>query len=250
VADPFPQPDPHRRPAETVSWLVPAAPTVDDLTTLQRRLVYEVSGTLDSAAVLFCDHPTGITIGREGSRLQVRQTDAQLVARKMPVSFVPRGNGAMLHLPGQITCYPIIPLDKFGVSPGEYVRMLVRLTAAAVATADIPAEPSEPDVTVRVRGRRIAHFGVAVRNSVSLFGIIINVSPDLESFRDVDVDGDPVPMTSMQREMTSRVSPHTVRQKLLNALCDQFSLRRTLVPNRRPYSILNLTRHAFARRTG
>jgi lipoyl(octanoyl) transferase len=130
------------------------------------------------------------------------------------------------------------------------VRTLVRLTAAAVATADIPAEPNETDVTVRVRGRRIAHIGVAVRNGVSLFGIIINVSPDLESFRDVDVDGDPVPMTSMQREMTSRVSPHTVRQKLLNALCDQFSVRRTLVPNRRPYSILNLTRHAFARRTG
>ena len=91
---------------------------------------------------------------------------------------------------------------------------------------------------------------VADRNGVSLFGIIINVAPDLEPFRDLDVDGDPVPMTSMQRESAARLSPHAVRQKLLNALCDQFSLRRTLVTNRRPYSLLNLTRHAFARRTG
>lgn len=251
VTVPFPQPDPHSRPAETVSWLRPAAaPTVEDLTTVQRRLVYEVSGGDEAAAVLFADHPDGVTIGREGSRLQVRLTDAQLVARKLPLTFVPRGGGAMLHLSGQITCYPVIPLAKFGVTPGEYVRTLVRLTAAAVTTPDIPAEASESDVTVRVRGRRLAHVGVAVRNGVSLFGIVVNVAPDLEPFRDVDVNGDPTPMTSMQRETTARISPHAVRQKLLNAVCDRFSLRRAVVQYRRPYTILHLTRHAFAHRTG
>jgi lipoyl(octanoyl) transferase len=234
-----------------VSWLArPNPPSVDELTTLQRRLVYEVSGAPGSAAILFCDHPTGITIGREGSRLQVHPTDAQLVARKLPIHFVPRGGGAMLHLPGQITCYPILPLVQFGISPGEYLRTLVRLTATVISASDVPAEPCENEITVRVRGRRVAQIGVAVRNGVSLFGIIINTAPDLEPFRDLEVDGDPIQMTSMQRETTARISPYALRQKLLNALCDEYSLRRETVPNHRPIALLHLKRHAFAHHTG
>ncbi|MEO2090214.1 MAG: hypothetical protein ABGY75_12035 [Gemmataceae bacterium] len=222
--------------------------TVDELTTQQRRLVYEVSGHPAVPAVLFADHPPGVTVGREGSRLQVRLTDAQLVARKLPLAFVPRGGGAMLHLPGQVTCYPVLPLGEFGVSPGEYARALVNIAAAVVAKYDVPAEADEQDVTVRVRGRRIAHIGAAVRNGVSLFGLIINVSPDLELFRDIDVDGDPTPMTSLQRESILRVHPSAVRQRLMTAVCDRFALRRAIVPTRRPLSILYTTRYAFAHR--
>ena len=223
---------------------------IDDLTTLQRRLVYEVSGTPDGAAVLFADHPRAITIGREGSRLQVRRTDDELTAHSLPLRFVPRGGGAMLHLPGQVTCYPILPLAAFGVTPGEYVRTLVRVTARVVAASGLPAEPSESEVTVRVRGRRVAHIGVAVRGGVSLFGVVLNVCPDLDLFRFLDADGDPTPMTSMQRECDARVTPLVVRQRMANALSDAFSLRRVLVPNRRPHALIHLTRHALAQRVG
>lgn len=244
------QPEPPDR-GDAVEWLAAAAdPTVDGLTTLQRRLVYEVSGRAGEAAVLFVDHPPAVTVGREGSRVQVRWTDAELTALKLPLAFVPRGGGAMLHLPGQITCYPVLPLDRFGVSPGEHVRTLVRITAAAVAASGVPADADEADVTVRVRGRRVAHVGAAVRNGVSLFGVVVNFSPDLEPFRDVRVDGDPAPMTSMQRETDLRVSPPAVRQRLLNALCDRFSLRRVVVPYRRPITLVTTARHAFAHRTG
>ncbi len=229
----------------------PDAPlSVDELTTAQRRLVYEVSGHPAVPAVLFADHPPGVTVGREGSRLQVRLTDAQLVARKLPLAFVPRGGGAMLHLPGQATCYPILPLSEFGVSPGEYARALVNIAAAVVAKYDLPVEADEQAVTVRVRGRRIAHVGAAVRNGVSLFGLVINVSPDLEPFRDIDVDGDPTPMTSLQRESIARVTLAAVRQRLMTAVCDRFALRRGIVPTRRPLSTLYTTRYAFTRRTG
>lgn len=249
MSSPFSQPEPPADRTASVEWLAPAGElTVDGLTTLQRRLVYEVSGATDSAAVLFADHPAGVTVGREGSRLQVKWTDEELTALRLPLMFVPRGGGAMLHLPGQLTCYPIVPLDRFGVSPGEYARMLVKLVADAITAAGVPAEPCEADVTVRVRGRRVAHVGAAVRTGVSLFGVVVNVAPDLEPFRDVLVDGDPTPMTSMQRESDARISAHALRQRLLNSICDLFALRRVVVPHRRPVSVLHLTRHAFAHR--
>jgi lipoyl(octanoyl) transferase len=249
VSNPFPASDPSPPERDVPpGWPgATTAPTVDDLTNLQRRLVYEVSGNPDTAAVLFAEHPPGVTIGREGSRLQVRLTDDELVARRLPLAFVPRGGGAMLHAPGQVTCYPILPLAAFGVTPGAYVRTLLRLTSGVLAASGVPAEASEPEVAVRARGRRVAHVGVAVRNGVSLFGVVINVAPDLEPFRTLDLD-DTGTMTSMQRECDVRLSPHSVRQRLLNAVCDEFSLRRAVVPNRRPLAILHLTRHAFAHR--
>jgi lipoyl(octanoyl) transferase len=223
---------------------------VEELTTLQRRLVYEVSGQPETARVLFCEHPSALTIGRHGSRLQVRLTDEELIARKLPLLFVPRGGGAMLHTPGQVTCYPILPLARYGVSPGEYVRTLLQLTTTAITASGVPVEANENEVSIRVRGRRVAHLGVGVRNGVSLFGVVVNVVPDLELFRGIAVDDDPLLMTSMQRESSVRVTVSAVQQHLLEGLCDRFSLRRMVMPNRGPITLLHLTRQPFPHRTG
>lgn len=227
----------------------PFAPlTVDLLTTLQRRLVYDVSGAPGSAAVLFADHPPAVTVGREGSRADVRLSDAELVSQNLPLHFVPRGGGAMLHLPGQVTCYPVLPISQYGVTAGEYVGRLLRAVASVAVAYSLPVEVDEAGVSARIRGRRFAHVGVAVRNGVTLFGVVLNVNPDLEPFRHVHVDADPQPMTSLQRETSLRITPHPVRQKLLNAVCDAFALRRAVAPARRPFSVLTLSRHAYARR--
>jgi lipoyl(octanoyl) transferase len=241
--------DPTRDSADSVEWVDPHAPlTVEQITTLQRRLVYDVSGAPGSAAVLFCDHPPAVTVGREGSRADVRMSDAELVAQSLPRHFVPRGGGALLHLPGQVTCYPVLPIAQFDISPGEYVRRMVRAVASVAVGYSLPVGADEAEVSVRIRGRRFAHVGVAVRNGVTLFGVVVNVHPDLEPFRHVHVDADPAPMTSLQRESTARITPHAVRQKLLNAICDGFGLRRAVVPSRRPFSVLQLSRHAYAHR--
>jgi lipoyl(octanoyl) transferase len=241
--------DPTRDSDDSFEWVDPRAPlTVEQITTLQRRLVYDVSGAPGSSAVLFCDHPPAVTVGREGSRADVRMPDAELVAHNLPLHFVPRGGGALLHLPGQVTCYPVLPISQFDISPGEYVRRMVRAVAGVAVGYGLPVEADEAEVSLRIRGRRFAHLGVAVRNGVTLFGVVVNVHPDLEPFRHVQVDSDPAPMTSLQRESTARITPHAVRQKLLNAICDSFGLRRAVAPSRRPFSVLQLSRHAYAHR--
>ena len=48
---------------------------------LQRRIAFEVSGDPSTSAVLLCQHPAGITVGRAGSRIHVRLSDEELVAR-------------------------------------------------------------------------------------------------------------------------------------------------------------------------
>ncbi len=214
---------------------------------LQRRLVYEVSGDA-AAAVVLCEHPAGITIGREGSRSHVRLTMEQLAARRWPVRWVARGGGVTLHVPGQVACYPILPLDRLGLTPTAYLASLCDLVSELARSFGATPEVESGAPVVRLRGRRVATFGAAVRNGVSSFGFALNVAPDLELFRQLECDGDPVPMTSLQRECTTLVRPTAVRQRLLDLLTERFGFGRLSVFHTHPTFHSCAPRHATAAR--
>lgn len=77
----------------------------DTALALQQHLVYEAGGRRDeSITLLVCEHPPIITIGRGGSRSQLRATTAELTSRQLEVRFVSRGGGAIVHAPGNWPC--------------------------------------------------------------------------------------------------------------------------------------------------
>jgi lipoyl(octanoyl) transferase len=201
----------------------------DALLALQRRLVYDIGGDRDTAAVVVCDHPPGVTIGREGSRVHVRPSPEELNSREWRVRWVSRGGGAMLHSPGQVACYPVLPLDRLRLTPAAYLAELQSVVVELLRGFDFTGTPDPDHPGVRVNGRRVAHVGVAVRDWVSCFGIVLNVNPDLEPFRDVYCDGDLEPMTSMQRESPNRVRLPAVRQRLVELLAARFGFGRVSV---------------------
>src|SRR5262249_28764331 len=101
--------------------------------TLQRRLAYEVAGRRDTAALILCEHPPLITVGRQGSRRQILCEPLELKARRWPLRWVNRGSGCILHLPGQLAIYPILALDRLGLGLAAY---LSRLQQALIALLD------------------------------------------------------------------------------------------------------------------
>src|SRR5436190_1900312 len=101
--------------------------TVDfeDCLSLQRRLAYDALSRPDGRiVVLICEHPPLITIGRSGSRADVRLTAAELADRQLEIRNISRGGGAVLHSPGQLAIYPIVPLTLHGWTIGDYLRRL------------------------------------------------------------------------------------------------------------------------------
>src|SRR5207253_2503269 len=100
--------------------------TVDfeEMLRVQRRLVYDVAGDRDRAVLILCEHPPGISVGREGSREHIRCGPAELAARRWPVRWVNRGGGCLLHLPGQLAIYPIVALDRLGLGLQAYLDHL------------------------------------------------------------------------------------------------------------------------------
>lgn len=221
----------------------------DALLALQRRLVYEIGGDRSSAAVILCDHPPGITIGREGSRAHVRPSPEELQARRWPVRWVSRGGGTMLHLPGQVACYPLFPLDQFHLTVAQYLDLLQLVVVDVLREYSVVGVTRAQTPGVWVQGRRIAHIGVAVRDGISCFGLILNGEPDLEPFREVKCDGDAVPMTSLQRETTARVRLTGLRQQLLDALVARFGFDRLSIFHAHPAALPRPCRHVAAPRS-
>ena len=222
----------------------------DALLGLQRRLVYDVGGEPDAGALVVCDHPVGVTIGREGSRLHVRPSPEELHAREWPVRWVSRGGGALLHLPGQVTCYPIVALDRLGLTPAAYLRELEAVVVELLGDFSITGTTDPERPGVRVGHRLVAHVGVAVRGGVTGFGLTVNVAPDLEPFRDVRCDGDPEPMTSIQREAHgTRARAAGVRQRLVELVAARFRFDRVSLFHTHPGALPAATRHAAATRT-
>src|SRR5687768_15879309 len=86
---------------------------------LQQRLAYECGGErVARATILLCEHEPLVTVGRQGSRLHLRADDAELARRGLEIRFVKRGGGALVHAPGQLAAYAVVPLARFGLTVG------------------------------------------------------------------------------------------------------------------------------------
>jgi lipoyl(octanoyl) transferase len=193
----------------------------------QRRLVYQVASDPASAALVFCEHPPLITVGRQGSRAHILCPPEELLARRWRVRWVNRGGGCLLHLPGQLAAYPVLALDRFGLGLQEYFERLQAVVVAVLADCRLRGETRPGRPGVWVGGRLIAGVGVAVRDWVTYYGVVLNVTPDLKPFRLVRCGGELEPMTSLERERRGRVRSSLVRERFLEHFAARFPFART-----------------------
>jgi lipoyl(octanoyl) transferase len=194
---------------------------------LQRRLVYQVAGDRDTAALILCEHPPLITVGRSGSRAHILWEPNELRARRWSVRWVNRGGGCLLHLPGRLAIYPILSLDRLGLGVQAYLDRLQRVLVELLDDFNVPAQTRPGKAGLWVNSRPIAEIGIAVRNWVSYFGATLNVHPDLELFRSLRT-GEPGdgPMTSLVRERHAPLRPALVRERLLEHFTRHFACTR------------------------
>ncbi|TMQ32740.1 MAG: lipoyl(octanoyl) transferase LipB [Planctomycetota bacterium] len=190
---------------------------------LQRRLVYEVAGKRDSAALVLCEHPPLVTIGRHGSWRHVLWDAAELRARRWPVRWVNRGGGCVLHAPGQTAIYPILPLDRLQLGLEAYLHDLRHVLIAVLNDFSIEATTRAGQAEVWSGSRPIASVGVAVRDWVSYYGAALNINPDLSLYRAVRTGGDQgAIMTSVERERRGPLRPALVRERFIETFCECF----------------------------
>jgi lipoyl(octanoyl) transferase len=195
---------------------------------LQRRLVFEIGGNRSAAALLLCEHPPVITVGRQGSWAHILYDREELRLRRWRVRWVNRGGGCILHMPGQLAIYPILALDRLRLGVQDYLDRLQGVLLAVLDDFNVRGESHPGQVGVWVKRRPVACVGTAIRDWVTYYGAVLNVNPDLQPFRLVQTDGlASRTMTSIEREHYGRLRPAYVRERLLEHFTDRFGFART-----------------------
>jgi lipoyl(octanoyl) transferase len=198
----------------------------EDCLSLQRRLAYDALTRADGRiVVLICEHPPIVTIGRGGSRGHVRLTGAELLERQLEIRYVGRGGGAILHAPGQLAIYPIVPLEWHGWTVGQHLRQLQAALAELLIEFKVKPAPVAGSFALAGQGGVLAALGVAVRGGVAMHGAFLNVNPELRDFGRIEVAPGRT-MTSLLSHRALATKMTRVRAALVTHLAEALGLER------------------------
>ena len=194
---------------------------------LQERLVDELGGRSEPhGAVLVCEHPPIVTIGREGSCSQILAEPRDLVARQIDVRWLNRGGGCLVHAPGQLAVYSIVPLQRLEMGLADYRARLEESVVDSAREMQVAAfrRPDAPGAWCRTG--QFAYLGASVKNWITCQGMFINVSPAREMLDLVrwGKAGDRV--TTLAAERCRPTAMHSVRAALVRNLAGQLGYER------------------------
>jgi lipoyl(octanoyl) transferase len=185
---------------------------------LQERLAYEISGRSDTlGGLLLCEHPPLVTIGREGSSSHLPNERRELTARNLDVRWLNRGGGCLVHAPGQLAVYPIVPLDRLGLGLVDYRTRLEEAVLDVCRELKISAQRHEQEPGVRCRSGQVAFVGIAAKAWVAYHGLFVNVCPNLDLLRLVRSNAEGR-ISSLAAEQRRSASMPTVRESLIRNL--------------------------------
>jgi len=210
---------------------------------LQRQLVEARKAHAVPDILLLCEHPHVITLGRRGSRENLRANERVLA--QMNVEFHPtdRGGDITYHGPGQIVGYPILDLTEHRRDIRWYVTQLEEVMIRATADFGVAAK--------RVEGRhgiwidtpkgeeKLGALGVHVSRWVTSHGFAYNVSTDLRYFDLIVPCGIAgARSTSLERVQGRAVHSGDVRTRIASHFADVFALSLTEISREKLQKLL------------
>lgn len=219
---------------------------------LQQRLVYEAGGRNDGQiALILCEHPETITVGRQGSRLHIHLDDHELLSQNIDIRWVNRGGSCIAHAPGQLAVYPVVPLDWHGWSVGEFLRRFQAGLAGVLEQLRIPCETRPNRHGLWGRTGQLAAMGIAVKSWVTYHGAFLNVEPSMRIVRMVETDAvEQMAMSSLTIERQQPVKLPQVRSLVITQLAASFGCQQHHVYSHHPLFSAASRRMSSSRRVG
>lgn len=221
----------------------------NDAQRLQRRLVYDL-GERPGASLILCEHPPTISVGRSGSRMHILPDDPTLRSLGVNVHWVNRGGGCILHLPGQLSAYFALSLERFELTLNDYIGRLNHAVLDVLREFDLEGQLKSALPGVFLGHARVATVGVAVNRWVAYHGVTLNVGPFLEPFDLILDEPGEGPHSLRQTSMESRRQRATpmskVREAMVRHLELAFGLERHHIYTQHPLVRRKVLAHAYA----
>ncbi len=176
--------------------------------------------------LIICEHPPVVSIGRDGSIADLVAEPEDLVARQLDIRHVARSGGVILHGPGQLSGYLMLPwiVWTFPVCFRSACAgsVLQRVAVNCVCRQDLVI----PLPGVSAAAARSPGAGQWVDSGLIAWPCVLNVNPDVVGQRLVQPApaGETVASMSMQR--MQMVPMPKVREALVRHLSHRVRLRR------------------------
>lgn len=138
--------------------------------------------------LLLCEHNPVFTLGKHGDETNVLISEDHLRQQGYDWFRVERGGDVTYHGPGQITGYPILDLETFGIGLRAYIEMLEEVTIEVLTTFGIHGTRRAGatgvwlDADTPHLARKICAIGVRSSRYVTMHGFALNVNTDLHPF--------------------------------------------------------------------
>jgi len=176
-----------------------------------------------SDTLVYTEHLPVYTLGlRRGAEAHLIWDETALSEKGISVHKSNRGGDITYHGPGQLTCYPIVNLEKLR-DLHAYLRIMEDMLIQIVSHFGLKADRREGKTGIWIEKRKIAAMGVAVKSWVSYHGFALNVNNDLEPFSGIVpcgiVDGT---VTSLKKELGFPVDLNEVKDVVSQAFLDNF----------------------------
>ena len=228
----------------------------DDIQQLQRRLVYDLGDReAGGGALILCEHPPTISVGRSGSRAHILMDDEELRGRGVSIRWVNRGGGCVLHLPGQLVGYLALPLSPSGLDVRRYLEGLHRVVVEVLGEFDLVGSTDPERSGIFLGNARVASVGVAVNRWIAYHGFTLNVSTFLEPFELLDEPADrpgglALRQTSMESRRQRPAPMAKVREAVIRRVEGVFGLERHHLYTHHPLIRRKVGSHAYAQSLG
>lgn len=188
--------------------------------------------------LIFCEHPHVFTLGKSGDEsnlLMPKENLSSINATYVPVN---RGGDITYHGPGQLVVYPVFDLENFFTDIHRFMRALEEAVIQTLLAFGIESGRMEkltgvwldashplPDRQAGAKPRKICALGVKMSRWVTMHGLALNVNPDLNYFNYIVPCGiQDRPVTSMEKELNTKVEMDTVKLVLKERLSKVFDV--------------------------
>lgn len=200
----------------------------DSTLVLQDRLVHEISQRDDRlGAVILCEHPPVVTVGLDGRVTDLPLDTTDFTSRMMNVRRVDRRGGTLIHTPGQIAAYVVLPLHRLHCDEAASRHKLAESVVATANEQRVNSYAIDESTGVISRCGQFSWITSSVNDGVSSHGLILNVSPELYTMRLVRSTSEGRQIASLSMQLMQPVPMHRVRESLMRHLAIQFGYQET-----------------------
>jgi len=158
---------------------------------LKERQENKISDTL-----IFCRHPSVVTLGRASKKEDLFSWQGDVVETN-------RGGRATYHGPGQIVVYPIVSLKEnpnINIASQDIRAFLEGIEEAVVKVLNDygldaktlslePLEPGQLNRGIWIKNQKVASIGIAVKKWVTMHGVALNFLKDEKAFSGINACG-------------------------------------------------------------